>query len=154
MSSSIVDMMLASPEVSDIATFCGIHRNDHGSDHQAIRAQFDIAPHEKREATRETEANVRESRLERDPAGGRREWRPGVRPAQSSRGAIPDAAAGTCQQLVAGVLERRVERARPPPFAKKSWTEKLTSLRDSLSAARNSRGSGFEATPSKTRRPR
>ena len=47
------------------------------------------------------------------------------------------AAANALEQLVNQILERRVRRARPSPFAKIWWTEELTALRDSLSAAGN-----------------
>jgi hypothetical protein len=48
-----------------------------------------------------------------------------------------DVAADRFQTVVNNVLERHVPRARPFRFAKKWWTEKLTALWDSLSAARN-----------------
>lgn len=41
------------------------------------------------------------------------------------------------EALVNGVLEEHVARARPSPYAKRWWTDKLTTLRHSLSAARN-----------------
>ena len=41
------------------------------------------------------------------------------------------------EAAVNGVLEEHVARARPPPYAKRWWTDKLTTLRHSLSAARN-----------------
>lgn len=39
---STVDILLET-RVSDACTHCGIHRNDHGSDHKAIRAHFEVA---------------------------------------------------------------------------------------------------------------
>lgn len=41
------------------------------------------------------------------------------------------------ETAVKGVLEEHVARARPSPYAKRWWTDKLKALRDSLSAARN-----------------
>ena len=43
MLSSTVDLMLASTDISDAATFCSNDQHDRGSDHRAIRAHFDIA---------------------------------------------------------------------------------------------------------------
>lgn len=40
--------------------------------------------------------------------------------------------------MVDGVLSRHVARATPSPYAKRWWTDKLATLRNSLSAARNS----------------
>jgi len=68
-----------------------------------------------------------------------------------------DTAADRFQHTVNAILERHVGRARPSPYARKWWTEKLTTLRDSLSAVRNQltvtrrRGDAVEDAAAKVR---
>jgi hypothetical protein len=48
-----------------------------------------------------------------------------------------DVAVDRLETLVTVVLGEQVARARPSPYSKRWWTDKLTTLRHSLSAARN-----------------
>ncbi|KAH7459282.1 hypothetical protein FOMA001_g20100 [Fusarium oxysporum f. sp. matthiolae] len=44
---STIDLVLASTELADEMTSCGIHPIEHGSDHRAIRTEFDTTPLER-----------------------------------------------------------------------------------------------------------
>jgi endonuclease/exonuclease/phosphatase family metal-dependent hydrolase len=44
---STIDLVLASTELADEMTSCGIHPTEHGSDHRAIRTEFDTTPPER-----------------------------------------------------------------------------------------------------------
>jgi hypothetical protein len=132
---STVDVVLASKALGDAATFCGIHQNDHGSDHKAIRVHFELdlsARPPRRRKRMYDKADWEEiRRLVRERMLA--EYHPVVIHTPQDL----DVAADKFQQVVNDVLEQQVTRVRPSPFAKRWWSGKLTVLRDSLSAARN-----------------
>lgn len=49
---STIDILLASGNLCEVCEYCGIHQNDHGSDHKAIRAHFAMDTTERQEKRR------------------------------------------------------------------------------------------------------
>lgn len=115
-----VDLVLASEDLATSTVKCAIHGTEHGSDHRAIEAEFDISvpasPTEKRLLLKNApwkEINDRiAAALETTPTEG------------------------TVQQktdrLMSAVLEAvraLTPKAKPSPYAKRWWTSDLTQLR-------------------------
>ena len=132
---STIDLLLANGGLSEACEYCGVHPIDHGSDHRAIRAHF---------VTDTTECEEKRRKRMYDKADWkkiREEVSTGITHdsslhALSSRDEL-EVAVESLEAAVNGVLEEHVARARPSPYAKRWWTDKLKTLRFSLSVARN-----------------
>ncbi|OBS15371.1 hypothetical protein FPOA_13812 [Fusarium poae] len=117
---STIDLVLASTELAGEMTSCGIHPTEHGSDHRAIRTEFDTTPPERTPSERmlfknapwlEIKERVR-TKLEALPCGGTVQ-------AQTDR----------LMSVVLDAINDLVPRAKPSPYAKRWWTTDLTRLR-------------------------
>jgi hypothetical protein len=123
-----IDLVLASTELAEEVMRCGIHQNEHGSDHRAIETAFDVVVHDRPASQRllfknapwtEIRAKV-DASLQRVPLGGSVQF-------QTDR-------------LMAAVTEAVFEltpKAKPSPYAKRWWTTDLTQLRRSYTYWRN-----------------
>ncbi|KAF6514240.1 hypothetical protein HZS61_006496 [Fusarium oxysporum f. sp. conglutinans] len=125
---STIDLVLASTELADEMTSCGIHPTEHGSDHRAIRTEFDTTPPERTPSDRllfknapwlEIKERVR-TKLEALPCGGTVQ-------AQTDR----------LMSVVLDAINDLVPRAKPSPYAKRWWTTDLTRLRRMYTYWRN-----------------
>lgn len=132
---STVDILLATRGLSETCEYCGIHRHDHGSDHKAIRACFVVDTTEHKEKRRKRMYDKADWNKIREEVSAK--LAPDFCQARLSTKVELDATADRLEQAVNAVLEGHVSRARPSPYAKRWWTGKLSTLRDSLSAARN-----------------
>ena len=123
-----IDLVLASTELAEEMMRCGIHQNEHGSDHRAIETAFDIVVPDRPAGQRLlfknapwTEIRVKvDASLQRVPLGGSVQF-------QTDR-------------LMAAVTEAVFEltpKAKPSPYAKRWWTTDLTQLRRSYTYWRN-----------------
>ncbi|KAH7471998.1 hypothetical protein FOMA001_g13204 [Fusarium oxysporum f. sp. matthiolae] len=76
---STIDLVLASTELADEMTSCGIHPTEHGSDHRAIRMEFDTTPPERTPSDRLIFKNAPwlEIKERADVGGAGRDQRPG-----------------------------------------------------------------------------
>ncbi|KAJ0132090.1 hypothetical protein HZ326_24825 [Fusarium oxysporum f. sp. albedinis] len=125
---STIDLVLASTELADEMTSCGIHPIEHGSDHRAIRTEFDTTPLERTPGDRllfknapwlEIKERVR-SKPEALPCGGTVQ-------AQTDR----------LMSVMLDAINDLVPRAKPSPYAKRWWTTDLTRLRRMYTYWRN-----------------
>ncbi|KAF4944619.1 hypothetical protein FSARC_14621, partial [Fusarium sarcochroum] len=125
---STIDLMLRSAELADEMAHCGIHPSEHGSDHRAIRTEFDLAMPERTVETRLLFKNapwnaIRErvrDKLAPVP------WDGGVQ-MQTNR----------LMEVVLDAIDKLVPRAKPSPYAKRWWTTDLTKLRRTHTFWRN-----------------
>jgi hypothetical protein len=125
---STIDLMLASTELADEMVHCGIHPTEHGSDHRAIRTEFDLTTPERTASPRLLFKNapwnaIRErvnDKLAPLP------WNGGVQ-TQTDR----------LMEVVLDAIDKLVPRAKPPPYAKRWWTTDLTRLRRTYTFWRN-----------------
>jgi hypothetical protein len=124
---STVDLVLASTELADEMS-CGIHPTEHGSDHRAIRTEFDTTPPGRTPSDRlllknapwlEIKERVR-TKLEALPCGGTVQ-------AQTDR----------LMSVVLDAINDLVPRAKPSPYAKRWWTTDLARLRRTYTYWRN-----------------
>ncbi|RFN45006.1 reverse transcriptase [Fusarium flagelliforme] len=138
---STINLVLASTELADEMTSCGIHPTEHGSDHRAIRSEFDTTLPERTPSDRlllknapwlKIKERVR-TKLEALPCGGTVQ-------AQTDR----------LMSVVLDAINDLVPRAKPSPYAKRWWTTDLTRLRRMYTYWRNQarayRRRGREAT--------
>ncbi|KAF5260514.1 hypothetical protein FOXYS1_8829 [Fusarium oxysporum] len=125
---STIDLVLASTELADEMTSCGTHPTEHGSDHRAIRTEFDTRPPERTPSDRllfknaswsEIKKRVR-IKLEALP------WDGAVQ-VQTDR----------LMSVVLDAIDNLVPRAKPSPYAKRWWTTDLTRLRRMYTYWRN-----------------
>ncbi|KAJ3454423.1 hypothetical protein MRS44_018317 [Fusarium solani] len=120
--------MLASSELAEEVVHCGIHPTEHGSDHRAIRTEFDLSTPERTVEPRLLFKNapwnaIRErvkDKLAPLP------WDGGVQ-AQTDR----------LMEVVLDAVHELVPRAKPSPYAKRWWTTDLTRLRRAYTFWRN-----------------
>ncbi|KAL1581903.1 hypothetical protein WHR41_09480 [Cladosporium halotolerans] len=132
---STIDILLASSGLSEACEHCGIHQNDHGSDHKAVRAHFVLDTTEHQEKRRRRMYDKADWKKVREEVSTRIADDSSLH-VLSTKDEL-EVAVDSLEAIVNGVLEERVARARPSPYAKRWWTDKLTTLRLSLSAARN-----------------
>ncbi|KAI7758835.1 hypothetical protein LZL87_013818 [Fusarium oxysporum] len=108
---STIDLVLASTELADEMMSYGIHPTEHGSDHRAIRTEFDTTPPERTPSDRllfknapwlEIKERVR-TKLEALPCGGTVQ-------AQTDR----------LMSVVLDAINDLVPRAKPSPYAKRA----------------------------------
>ncbi|RYC77765.1 hypothetical protein BFJ63_vAg19361, partial [Fusarium oxysporum f. sp. narcissi] len=125
---STIDLVLASTELADEMMSCGIHPTEHGSDHRAIRTEFDTTPPERTPSDRlqfknapwlEIKERVR-TKLEALPCGGTVQ-------AQTDR----------LMSVMLDAINDLVPRAKPSPYAKRWWTTDLTRLQRMYTYWRN-----------------
>ena len=125
---STIDLVLASAELADDLLTCGITATDHGSDHRAIEATFDIETPVREARPRlllknapwkEIRARVATT-LQRVPVGGPVQW-------QTDRlmGAVTEA------------VHALTPKAKPQAYAKRWWTTDLTKLKKIHTYCRN-----------------
>ncbi|SCV61221.1 uncharacterized protein FFFS_15790 [Fusarium fujikuroi] len=127
-SESTIDLMLASTELADEMVHCGIHPTEHGSDHRAIRTEFDLATPERTVDTRLLFKNAPWNAIRervRDKLAPL-PWEGGV---QTQRDRL--------MGVVLNAIDEVVPRAKPSPYAKRWWTTDLTKLRRTHTFWRN-----------------
>ncbi|KAH7472001.1 hypothetical protein FOMA001_g13208 [Fusarium oxysporum f. sp. matthiolae] len=125
---STIDLTLASAELADEMVHCGIYPTEHGSDHRAIQAEFDLAMPERTAEPRLLFKNapwnaIRERVKEKlSPLP----WDGDVQ-TQTDR----------LMNVVLDAIHDLVPRAKPSPYAKRWWTTDLTKLRRTYTFWRN-----------------
>jgi len=132
---STIDLMLATGGLSESCGYCGVHPIDHGSDHKAIHAHFVVDTTEYEEKRRKRMYDKADWKKIREEVSTRI-----TNDLSSHTLSTKDALEVAVERVEAAVnevLDEHVARARPSPHAKRWWTDKLTTLRRSLSAARN-----------------
>jgi hypothetical protein len=132
---STVDILLASGGLSEACEYCGIHQNDHGSDHKAVRAHFRMDTIEYEDKRRRRMYDKADWKKIREEVS--KKILDESDPLASTTKDDLEVAVDKLEATINEVLEEHVARARLSPYAKRWWTEELKTLRDSLSAARN-----------------
>ena len=125
---STIDLMLTSEELADDMMSCGITPTDHGSDHSAIAATFDISTPDRRSSPRLLFKNApwKEIRtavaatLRYVPVGGSVQWQ-----------------TDQLMDAVTKAVHALTPKAKPSPYAKRWWTTDLTKLRKMHTYCRN-----------------
>jgi hypothetical protein len=132
---STINLLLANSGYSKACEGCGVHPSDHGSDHKAIRAQFVVDMTEYEEKQRKRMYDKADWKRICEEVSTRITDDLHLHTVSTKDGL--EVAVDRLETLVTVVLGEQVARARPSPYAKRWWTDKLTTLRHSLSAARN-----------------
>ncbi|EKG09951.1 Endonuclease/exonuclease/phosphatase [Macrophomina phaseolina MS6] len=110
--SSTIDLVLASPRLTEDTSVCGLAGTAYGPDHLAIEAHF------------ETDVPCQE--LEAQYTFRCANWE-----------AVRSDLANYLSETVSAALQRCVSKAKPSPYVKKWWTVDLTQLRRSFTCFRN-----------------
>ncbi|KAG6996291.1 RNA-directed DNA polymerase from mobile element jockey [Fusarium oxysporum f. sp. conglutinans] len=108
---STIDLALASTELADEMTSCGIHPTEHGSDHRAIWTEFDTKPPERTPSDRLLFKNAPWLEIKE----------------RTDR----------LMSVVLDAINDLVPRAKASPYAKRWWTTDLTRLRRMCTYWRN-----------------
>jgi hypothetical protein len=132
---STIDLLLATGDLSEACGYCGVHPTDYSSDHRAIRAHFVLDTTEYEEKRRKRIYDKADWKKIRKEVSTRIADDSSLH-ALSSKDEL-EAAVDRLEAAVNAVLEEHVARARPSPYAKRTWTDELKTLRRSLSAAWN-----------------
>ncbi|KAM5529724.1 hypothetical protein FOXYSP1_17568 [Fusarium oxysporum f. sp. phaseoli] len=125
---STIDLTLASAELADEMVHCGIYPTEHGSDHRAIQAEFDLAMPERTAEPRLLFKNAPWNAI-RERVKEKLSPLPWDGDVQSQTDRLMD--------VVLDAIHDLVPRAKPSPYAKRWWTTDLTKLRRTYTFWRN-----------------
>lgn len=117
---STIDLTLASAELADEVVHCGIYPTEHGSDHRAIQAEFDLAMPERTAEPRLLFKNAPWNAI-RERVKEKLSPLPWDGDVQTQTDRLMD--------VVLDAIHDLVPRAKPSPYAKRWWTTDLTKLR-------------------------
>jgi hypothetical protein len=114
---STIDILLTTGGLSEACEYCSIHQNDHGSDHETIRAHFVVDTTEYQEKRRKRLYDKADWKTIREEVSKR------IADDASLIALLTEddleMAAGKLEASVNEVLEEYVARARPSPYAKR-----------------------------------
>ncbi|KAB2568601.1 putative RNA-directed DNA polymerase from transposon BS [Lasiodiplodia theobromae] len=128
--SSTIDLILASPRLTEEMSDCSPASTAYGHDHLAVEAHFEIdVPHQELEAQyafrsanwEAIRSDTRKRLAEEPPPDGK----------------DIESFADYLSKTVSAAVLRSVPKARPSPYVKKWWTADLTQLRRSFTYFRN-----------------
>ncbi|RKK10846.1 hypothetical protein BFJ65_g14842 [Fusarium oxysporum f. sp. cepae] len=125
---STIDLTLASAELADEMVHCGIYPTEHGSDHRAIQAEFDLAMPERTAEPRLLFKNAPWNAI-RERVKEKLSPLPWDGDVQTQTDRLMD--------VVLDAIHDLVPRAKPSPYAKRWWTTDLTKLRRTYTFWRN-----------------
>ncbi|OBS17158.1 hypothetical protein FPOA_12311 [Fusarium poae] len=125
---STIDLTLASAELADEMVHCGIYPTEHGSDHRAIQAEFDLAMPERTAEPRLLFKNAPWNAI-RERVKKKLSPLPWDGDVQTQTDRLMD--------MVLDAIHDLVLRAKPSPYAKRWWTTDLTKLRRTYTFWRN-----------------
>ncbi|KAL9568930.1 hypothetical protein ACKAV7_006944, partial [Fusarium commune] len=125
---STIDLTLASAELADEMVHCGIYPTEHGSDHRAIEAEFDLAMPERTAEPRLLFKNAPWKAI-RERVKEKLSPLPWDGDVQTQTDRLMD--------VVLDAIHDLVPRAKPSPYAKRWWTTDLTKLRRTYTFWRN-----------------
>ncbi|KAL6405976.1 hypothetical protein AUP68_10531 [Ilyonectria robusta] len=111
--SSTIDLILASAELAEEMVACGIHPTEHGSDHRAIRTEFDLGVPERRTSERRLFKNAPWTAI-RERVEERLRWLPWDGSVQTQTDDL--------MGVVLEAIDKLVPLAKPSPYAKRWWT--------------------------------
>lgn len=120
---STIDISLANHGLSEACEYCGIHQNDHGTDHKAIRAHVVVGTTGYQKKRRKRMYDKADWETIREEVSKRIADDSSLL-ALSTKGDL-EVAMDKLEASVNGVLEEHVARVRPSPCAKRWWTDEL-----------------------------
>ncbi|CAM1503401.1 Fc.00g081770.m01.CDS01 [Cosmosporella sp. VM-42] len=126
--SSTIDLMPASAELAEEMVACGVHPTEHGSDHRAIRTEFDLGVPERRTGERRLFKNAPWTAI-RERVEEKLRWLPWDGDVQAQKDVL--------MGVVLEAIDTLVPPAKPSPYAKRWWTTDLTRLRRAYTYWRN-----------------
>jgi hypothetical protein len=107
---STIDLILASAELAEEIVACGIHPTEHGSDHRAIRTEFDLGVPERRTSERLLFKNAPWTAM-RERVEEKLRWLPWGGGVQTQTDGLMGA--------VLEAINKLVPLAKPSPYAKR-----------------------------------